>query len=54
MTDVEQSVYENLLSVSFVWPGITPHNVWDTPYDFWCMYVQHAEDFMRLRVPTAM
>ncbi len=49
MKDVERSLYEHLLQVTFVWPGITHDNVWSMPYDIWCLYVEHVETILRLR-----
>ncbi len=52
MKDVEQSVYEHLLQVTFCWPGINHDNVWSMPYDMWCLYVQQVDDYLKLKVPT--
>lgn len=54
MKDVERSVYEHLLQVAFVWPGITHENVWSMPYDIWCLHVQNVDDFMKLRTAPAL
>jgi len=32
-------VYENIVVISHHWPGITPFNVWQLPYDMWLGYV---------------
>lgn len=34
----------NILTVSRIWPGITPFNVWDMPYDMWLMYVAAVKE----------
>lgn len=49
MKDVELSLYEHLLQVSFVWPGITHENVWAMPYDIWCLHVQHVDEYLKLK-----
>lgn len=51
--DVELSLYENLLQVTFVWPGITHENVYGMAYDLWCLHVQNLDAYMKLRVASA-
>lgn len=31
-----------LPTISHVWPGIHPLNVWELPYDMWMLYVVNA------------
>ena len=50
--DVEVSVYEHLLQVTFVWPGITHDNVWRMPYDLWCLYVGQLDSYMKLKIAS--
>ena len=33
----------NLIMVTHHWPGITPFNVWDLPYEVWLLYVAAAK-----------
>lgn len=28
-------MYENFTDVCHYWPGITPFNIWQLPYDMW-------------------
>jgi len=51
--DIEASVYEHILVVSHVWPGITPMNVWDMAYDFWCHFASAAEEWRTAREKEA-
>ena len=34
------------MTVAHVWPGITPLNVWDLPYDMWCIFAQAADQWI--------
>jgi hypothetical protein len=34
-----------MTTVSHVWPGITPFNVWDLRVDVWLMYAAAADDY---------
>ena len=36
-------MHENILVISHHWPGITPLNVWDLPYDMWLIYLQGVQ-----------
>jgi hypothetical protein len=36
-------VYQNITDISQVWPGITPFNVWDLPYDMWLLFTRKLE-----------
>ena len=45
--DIEGSVYERILVVSHVWPGVTPLNVWDLPYDMWLQFANGADEWSR-------
>jgi len=38
------SVYQNIVPISHYWPGITPLNVWDLPYDMWLLYLRAHKD----------
>lgn len=29
--------------MAHVWPGITPLNVWEMPYDMWLLFVANAK-----------
>lgn len=31
------------MPISHYWPGITPLNVWDLPYDMWLMYLDELK-----------
>jgi hypothetical protein len=42
-------VAENILLVSHVWPGITPMNVLEMRYDYWCLYVEAAKQWASSR-----
>lgn len=45
--DIETSVYERIVVVSHVWPGITPINVWDMRYDLWVGFASAADDWIK-------
>lgn len=36
-------MYQNITDISQVWPGITPFNVWDLPYDMWLLFTRKLE-----------
>jgi hypothetical protein len=38
-------VYQNIVTISHLWPGIHPLNVWELPYDMWLLYVAAAKDW---------
>ncbi len=49
MLDIERSVHERLTVVCHVWPGLTPFNVWDLPYDTWVSFAHAADDWIEQR-----
>jgi hypothetical protein len=40
-------VYQRLAVVCHVWPGITPFNVFQLPYDMWVGFAKAADDYER-------
>lgn len=43
------SVYQNITSVCHYWPGITPLNVWELPYDMWLIFLAALRDIREAR-----
>lgn len=48
--NIRESVYKNIAEVSFVWQGITPLNVWDLPYDMWCVYERNVDAYLKAKL----
>ena len=46
--DLPGSVAEHFLIVCHLWPGVTPHNVMQTPYMFWCLMVDQAPSWLEM------
>jgi hypothetical protein len=42
-------VRERLPVVCHVWPGITPWNVWELPYDVWVDFAHAADEWIKER-----
>ena len=36
-------MYQNITDISQIWPGITPFNVWDLPYDMWLLFTRKLD-----------
>ena len=39
--------------MAHVWPGITPMNVWDMPYNLWCLFAEAADEWVKARQKEA-
>jgi hypothetical protein len=43
--DIEEHVYSRIVTVSHVWPGLTPINIWNLTLDVWLIFAQAADDW---------
>lgn len=41
--DIETHVWERMVTVAHVWPGITPFNVWQLPLHAWIRFAAAAD-----------
>ncbi len=42
-------MYARIVTVSHVWPGITPWTVWDLPWDMWVGFARAADEWVQAR-----
>lgn len=47
--DLDGEVRSRLLTISHVWPGITPWSVWDLAWCDWLMYARASDEWVKAR-----
>jgi hypothetical protein len=43
--DIDTAVLTRITTISHVWPGITPMNVWDLTVQMWLIFAAAADDW---------
>ena len=47
--DIDGEVRSRLLTLSHVWPGVTPWSVWDLAWSDWLMFARGADEWVKAR-----